>query len=155
MNTKTVTELAELFGVTRQAMNKRVRQLDEKFIEKNERNITVVNIGGIQELERLYGKVVTAEAEVVDSKSHNQVDSDSVKEIATIEDSAVFELVSTLIRDKNQEIDRLTQQLQVKDQQIHRQQELMEKAMTENTNVLLELKSGKTKKRGFWSRREK
>ncbi|MDU0412201.1 hypothetical protein K231HA_02275 [Lactococcus lactis] len=43
MKTKTVSELAELFGVTRQAMNKRVKSLDTKFVEKNEKNVTVVN----------------------------------------------------------------------------------------------------------------
>ncbi|MFK5277914.1 MarR family transcriptional regulator, partial [Lactococcus lactis] len=60
MKTKTVSELAELFGVTRQAMNKRVKSLDTKFVEKNEKNVTVVNAEGIHELEGLYGKVVTA-----------------------------------------------------------------------------------------------
>lgn len=37
METKTVSELAELFGVTRQAMNKRIKQLDEQYVEKNEK----------------------------------------------------------------------------------------------------------------------
>ncbi|MFG7388795.1 MarR family transcriptional regulator [Lactococcus lactis] len=37
MKTKTVSELAELFGVTRQAMNKRVKSLDTKFVEKMRR----------------------------------------------------------------------------------------------------------------------
>ena len=60
MKTKTVSELAELFGVTRQSMNKRVKSLDTKFVEKNEKNVTVVNAEGIHELEGLYGKVVTA-----------------------------------------------------------------------------------------------
>ena len=53
MKTKTVSELAELFGVTRQAMNKRVKSLDTKFVEKNEKNVTVVNAEGIHELEEM------------------------------------------------------------------------------------------------------
>ena len=55
MKTKTVSELAELFGVTRQAMNKRVKSLDTKFVEKNEKNVTVVNAEGIHELPVLCG----------------------------------------------------------------------------------------------------
>ena len=76
MKTKTVSELAELFGVTRQAMNKRVKSLDTKFVEKNEKNVTVVNAEGIHELEGLYGKVVTAKAEVLEEilKEYPQIE---------------------------------------------------------------------------------
>ena len=42
METKTVSELAELFGVTRQAMNKRIKQLDEQYVEKNEKKVLLL-----------------------------------------------------------------------------------------------------------------
>ena len=144
METKTVSELAELFGVTRQAMNKRIKQLDEQYVEKNEKNVTVINEGGIHELERLYGKVVTAQAEVVDDK-------DNTQELSTSPtDTAVFELVSNLMKDKNAEIDRLNQQLMEKDKQINRQQELMEKSLSDNNQFLLEMKAESEK--GFFAK---
>ncbi|WP_270228320.1 DUF536 domain-containing protein [Lactococcus garvieae] len=151
METKTVSELAELFGVTRQAMNKRIKQLDEQYVEKNEKNVTVINEGGIHELERLYGKVVTAQAEVVDDKDNTQELSISPT------DTAVFELVSNLMKDKNAEIDRLNQQLMAKDaqiaekdKQINRQQELMEKSLSDNNQFLLEMKAESEK--GFFAK---
>ena len=145
METKTVSELAELFGVTRQAMNKRVKNLPEAFVEKNEKNVTVVNALGIKELENLYGKVVTAEAEVVEHGQMAQVHEVAVK----ADDGAVFELVSNLMKDKNVEIDRLhdqltqkDEQLRVKDEQIaekdrqiQKQQELMEKALVDQNSL--------------------
>ena len=151
METKTVSELAELFGVTRQAMNKRIKQLDEQYVEKNEKNVTVINEGGIHELERLYGKVVTAQAEVVDDK-------DNTQELSTSPtDTAVFELVSNLMKDKNAEIDRLNQHLMAKDaqiaekdKQINRQQELMEKSLSDNNQFLLEMKAESEK--GFFAK---
>lgn len=165
METKTVSELAELFGVTRQAMNKRVKSLNAKFVEKNEKNITVVNREGIHELENLYGKVVTAEAEVVENKT---------AELSTKADdatSAAYEMISALMKDKNTEIDRLNQQLiskdqqlsvkdaQIaeKDQQIRKQQELMEKALTDQKQFFTDLQESiknveTADNRGFFGR---
>ncbi len=158
METKTVSELAELFGVTRQAMNKRVKTLDDEYVEKNEKNVTVVNLSGIHALEHLYGKIVTAKAEVVESH-----------EVAVkADDSAVFEMLSSFMKDKNTEIDRLQQQLKTKDEQlstkdaqiaqkdlqIKKQQELMEKALTDQKNFLTELQKEMIpeKNKGFFSR---
>ena len=148
-----MSELAELFGVTRQAMNKRVKQLDEKFVEKNDRNVTVVNADGIHELENLYGKIVTAEAEVIDEKPEETTALETTKQF----DTATFELLSNLMKDKNTEIERLTQQLQTKDvqlaekdKQIFKQQEIMEKTLADNNQFLLELKENQ--KKGFFAR---
>lgn len=158
METKTVSELAELFGVTRQAMNKRVKTLDSQFVEKNEKNVTVVNLQGIHELENLYGKIVTAEAEVVEQH-----------EVAVkSDDSAVFEMLSSFMKDKNIEIDRLQQQLTMKDeqlstkdaqiaekdQQIKKQQELMDKALTDQKEFLAEIQKEISieKNKGFFAR---
>ena len=164
METKTISELAELFGVTRQAMNKRVKALPEEFVEKNEKNVTVVNALGIHELEHLYGKVVTAEAEVMEQQEKHEV---AVKP----DDGAVFELVANLMKDKNTEIDRLQQQLTMKDQQlstkdeqiaekdrqIKKQQELMEKALLDQKEFMAELQKevaevANEKNKGFFGR---
>ena len=117
METKTVSELAELFGVTRQAMNKRVKSLDEKFVAKNERNVTVVNVPGILELERLYGKVVTAEAEVMEGQKAETTEV-ALQNQADDATSKAYEMITALMKDKNAEIDRLNQQLQTKDDQL-------------------------------------
>lgn len=168
METKTVSELAELFGVTRQAMNKRVKSLDPQFVEKNEKNITVINKAGIHELENLYGKVVTAEAEVVE----DQVEQSA--ELAVKSDEAIsvaYEMISALMKDKNAEIERLSSQLLSKDQQlsvkdeqiaekdaqIRKQQELMEKALTDQKQFFTELQENiknveNAKTKGFFGR---
>ncbi|GBG96888.1 DUF536 domain-containing protein [Lactococcus termiticola] len=156
MNTKTVTELAGLFGVTRQAMNKRVKSLASEYVEKNEKNITVVKQEGIHQLEQLMGKVVTAEAEVVDKPDLSQTTELSLKD-----DSGMLDLVRNLMRDKNSEIDQLHHQLTVKDQQlaekdkqIQRQQEMMEKALGDQQQFFVELQEQmKTAgNRGFFAR---
>ncbi|MFC4653078.1 DUF536 domain-containing protein [Lactococcus nasutitermitis] len=166
METKTVSELAELFGVTRQAMNKRVKSLDSQFVEKNEKNVTVANAEGIRELEHLYGKVVTAEAEVVDNEKN-----EATTELALQNDdatSAAYEMISALMKDKNAEIDRLNQQLLSKDEQlsvkdaqisekdlqIKKQQELMEKALMDQKSFFDELQTQmkSEKNHGFFAR---
>ena len=165
MKTKTVSELAELFGVTRQAMNKRVKSLDAKFVEKNEKNVTVVNVAGIHELEVLYGKVVTAEAEVLESKTEESSEIALKADDAT---SAAYEMISALMKDKNAEIERLNSQLISKDQQLNvkdaqiaekdeqikKQQELMEKALTDQKQFFTDLQEqlNTTDKKGFLGR---
>ena len=165
MKTKTVSELAELFGVTRQAMNKRVKSLDTKFVEKNEKNVTVVNAEGIHELEGLYGKVVTAKAEVLEENA------DKGSEVALKTDdatSAAYEMISALMKDKNAEIERLNSQLISKDQQLNvkdaqiaekdvqikKQQELMEKALTDQKQFFTDLQEQlkTTDNKGFFGR---
>lgn len=79
-------------------------------------NVTVVNAEGIHELEGLYGKVVTAKAEVLEENT------DKGSEIAIKADdatSAAYEMISALMKDKNAEIERLNSQLISKDQQIN------------------------------------
>ena len=165
MKTKTVSELAELFGVTRQAMNKRVKSLDTKFVEKNEKNVTVVNAEGNHELEGLYGKVVTAKAEVLEENA------DKGSEVALKTDdatSAAYEMISALMKDKNAEIERLNSQLISKDQQLNvkdaqiaekdvqikKQQELMEKALTDQKQFFTDLQEQlkTTDNKGFFGR---
>ena len=58
MKKMTVTELSEAFGVTRQAMNNRIKKLSDEYLAKNDRGVTVVNEDGIKRLEKHYGKVI-------------------------------------------------------------------------------------------------
>lgn len=160
METKTVTELAGLFGVSRQAMNNRVRTLQDKYVQKNEKGITVVNEAGVSELERLYGKVVTAKQEVVDKPA-----------TASNQDKTIFAMLSNLMEGKDTEIERLHEQIVTKDQQlkmlgsqieakdqqiaqkdkqIDQQQQLTAAALKDREQILLELKEEQS--RGFFSR---
>ncbi|MDR0199176.1 MAG: DUF536 domain-containing protein [Streptococcaceae bacterium] len=129
MNTKTVSELAELFGVSRQAMNNRVRALSDFQKETNEKGFTVVNTAGIRELEHMYGRVVTAEQEVVEKPKvpretpnesrSRELSKETAKTTKTDgQDATIFAMLSNLMEGKDQEIDRLTHQLNTKDQQI-------------------------------------
>ncbi|WEV60852.1 DUF536 domain-containing protein [Streptococcaceae bacterium ESL0729] len=105
MDLKTVSELSDLFGVTRQAMNNRVKKLPGEYVEKNEKGTTVVNINGIKELENIYGKKVTfkPEEEGEDKGASEQ---------------GLASLLTSLMEDKNAEIRRLNEQLRVKDSQL-------------------------------------
>lgn len=47
---KTVSELAEILGVSRQAVNNRVKSLPEEDVDKNEKGVTVVNRSGLIKL---------------------------------------------------------------------------------------------------------
>ena len=44
---KTVSEIAEILGVSRQAVNNRVKQLPEEDTEKNAKGVTVVKRSGL------------------------------------------------------------------------------------------------------------
>ncbi|HEY0222168.1 DUF536 domain-containing protein [Lactovum miscens] len=160
MDTKTVTELAGLFGVSRQAMNNRVRALEEEFVDKNEKGVTVVTEAGVHELEHLYGKVVTAKQEVVDKPT-----------LASGQDKTIFAMLSNLMEGKDQEIERLHEQIVAKDQQLHmlgsqieikdrqlektsrqldQQQQLTAVALQDKQQLVLELREEQSK--GFFAR---
>ena len=165
MEGKTVSELAALFGVSRQAMNNRVRALDNDYVDKNEKGVTIVNRAGVSELERLYGKVVTAKQEVVDKPEKGLSASPSGQ------DKTIFAMLSKLMEGKDAEISRLEDQITAKDQQlqmlggqieakdsqiaekdrqINQQQQLTAAALQDREQILLELKEERNK--GFWAR---
>ena len=142
----TVTELSEAFGVTRQAMNNRIKKLEEEFLAKNDRGVTVVNEAGIKRLELHYGKVILEDesaSEQVSDKNPIMIDFDKI--------------ISQLIEDKNSEIARLSEQIAMKDHQIaekdkqlDQQQQLTAKALTEREQTLIELEQEKSK--GFFAK---
>lgn len=53
---KTVSELADILGVSRQAVNNRVKALPEEDLDKNEKGVTVVKRSGLIKLEEIYKK---------------------------------------------------------------------------------------------------
>ena len=142
----TVTELSEAFGVTRQAMNNRIKKLSDEYLAKNDRGVTVVNEDGIKRLENHYGKVI-----LEDRTDKNQ---EAEKNSVNID---FDKIITQLIEDKNTEISRLSDQIAMKDHQIaekdkqlDQQQQLTAKALTEREQTLLELEQEKSK--GFFAK---
>ncbi|WP_411800603.1 DUF536 domain-containing protein [Lactococcus paracarnosus] len=144
MTSNTVTELAEAFGVTRQAINNRVKKLEEEYLSKNDRGVTVVNEAGIEILEQHYGKkILELEPDIKKNSQVEQVDFE--------------QLITQLLADKNLEIARLSEQISIKDgqiaekdKQLDQQQQLTAKALTEREQTLIELADEKSK--GFFTR---
>ena len=155
---KTVSELAEILGVSRQAINNRVKALPPEDTEKNEKGVTVVTRSGLIKLEEIYKKTIFEDEPV----------SEDVKQ---------RELMEILVDEKNAEIVRLYEQLKAKDSQLAKkdeqlrikdvqiaekdkqldQQQLTAKAMNERETLLLELDEAKEKvqeqeSKGFWAR---
>ena len=146
MKKMTVTELSEAFGVTRQAMNNRIKKLSDEYLAKNDRGVTVVNEDGIKRLEKHYGKVI-----LEDRTDKNQ---EAKKNSVNID---FDKIITQLIEDKNTEISRLSDQIAMKDHQIaekdkqlDQQQQLTAKALTEREQTLLELEQEKSK--GFFAK---
>ena len=96
---KTVSELAEILGVSRQAVNNRVKSLPEEDVDKNEKGVTVVNRSGLIKLEEIY-KTTIFEDEPIDEETKQR------------------ELLEILVDEKNTEITRLYEQLKAKDKQL-------------------------------------
>ncbi|CAM2745293.1 hypothetical protein SAG0136_08960 [Streptococcus agalactiae LMG 14747] len=103
---KTVSELAEILGVSRQAVNNRIKTLPEEDIDKNDRGVTVVNRNGLIKLEEIYKKTIF-EDEPIDEETKQR------------------EVLELLIDEKNSEITRLYEQLKAKDAQIAAKDEQM------------------------------
>ena len=95
----TVSEIAEILGVSRQAVNNRVKQLPEEDTEKNAKGVTVVKRSGLIKLEEIYKKTIF-EDEPIDEETKQR------------------ELLEILVDEKNSEIARLYAQLKAKDEQL-------------------------------------
>ena len=92
----TVSEIAEVLGLSRQAINNRVKELPEEDTKKNDKGVTVVTRNGLIKLEEIYKKTIFEDEPV----------SDDVKQ---------RELMEILVDEKNAEILRLYEQLKAKD----------------------------------------
>ena len=91
----TVSEIAEVLGLSRQAINNRVKELPEEDTKKNDKGVTVVTRSGLIKLEEIYKKTIFEDEPV----------SDDVKQ---------RELMEILVDEKNAEILRLYEQLKAK-----------------------------------------
>lgn len=67
---KTVSEIAEILGVSRQAVNNRVKQLPEEDLEKNAKGVTVVKRSGLIKLEEIYKKTILTMSQSMKKQSN-------------------------------------------------------------------------------------
>ena len=152
---KTVSELAEILGVSRQAVNNRVKALAPEDTEKNEKGVTVVTRSGLIKLEEIYKKTIFEDEPVSD-------------------DTKQRELMEILVDEKNSEIVRLYEQLKAKDEQLAKKDEQLrvkdvqiaekdkqldqqQQAMNDRDTLKLELEQANEKvqeqeSKGFWAR---
>jgi len=142
---KTVSELADILGVSRQAVNNRVKSLPEEDLDKNDKGVTVVKRSGLIKLEEIYKKTI--------------FDDEPISE-----ETKQRELLEILVDEKNTEITRLYEQLKAKDaqlaskdeqmrvkdvqiaekdKQLDQQQQLTAKAMADKETLKLELEEAK------------
>ncbi|MCI5872011.1 MULTISPECIES: DUF536 domain-containing protein [Streptococcus] len=96
---KTVSEIAEILGVSRQAVNNRVKSLPEEDLTKNDKGVTVVKREGLLKLEQIYNKTIFEDQPVKEEANDR-------------------ELLQILVDEKNTEITRLYDQIKAKDVQL-------------------------------------
>ena len=156
---KTVSELAEILGVSRQAINNRVKALPPEDTEKNEKGVTVVTRSGLIKLEESYKKTI-----IEDEPVSEDVKQRELMEILVDEKNAEIVRLYEQLKAKDSQLAKKDEQLRIKDvqiaekdKQLDQQQQLTAKAMNERETLLLELDEAKEKvqeqeSKGFWAR---
>ncbi|KXT77983.1 DUF536 domain-containing protein [Streptococcus sp. DD13] len=156
---KTVSELAEILGVSRQAMNNRVKSLPEEFVEKNEKGVTVVNRDGLVKLEEIYKKTIFEDEPISEETRQREL-----MEILVDEKNAEIVRLYDQLKTKDQQLQEKDEQLRVKDiqiaekdKQLDQQQQLTLKAMEDQEVLKIELDEAKAEvekeqTKGFFAR---
>lgn len=143
---KTVSELAEILGVSRQAINNRIKTLDEADLEKNEKGVTVVKRSGLIKLEEIYKKTIFE-----DEPISEEVKQREFFEILVDEKNTEITRLYEQLKAKDTQMAALNEQLKVKDvqiaekdKQIDQQQQLTLTALKERDTLKLELDEVRT-----------
>ena len=155
----TVSEIAEVLGLSRQAINNRVKELPEEDTKKNDKGVTVVTRSGLIKLEEIYKKTIFEDEPVSDDVKQREL-----MEILVDEKNAEILRLYEQLKAKDQQLAEKDEQMRIKDRQIaekdkqlDQQQQLTAKAMNELETLLLELDEAKEKvqeqeSKGFWAR---
>lgn len=156
---KTVSELAEILGVSRQAMNNRVKSLPDEFVEKNDKGVTVVNRAGLIKLEEIYKKTIFEDEPVSEEVKQREL-----MEILVDEKNAEIIRLYDQLKAKDKQLAEKDEQLRVKDvqisekdKQLDQQQQLTLKAMADKETLKIELDDAKAQveaeqHKGFFAR---
>lgn len=162
---KTVSELADILEISRQAMNNRIKTLPEEDLGKNDKGVTVVKKSGLIKLEEIYKKTIFEE-EPIDPAPMNR----DFMEILVDEKNSEIARLYEQLKSKDRQINAMDEQLRVKDiqiaekdKQLDQQQQLTAKAMADKDVLKLELEEARTQveeiqtqttesKKGFFAR---
>ena len=149
---KTVSELAEILGISRQAMNNRVKTLAPEDTDKNEKGVTVVTRSGLIKLEEIYKKTIFEDEPVSEDVKQREL-----MEILVDEKNAEIVRLYDQLKAKDAQLAKKDEQIAEKDKQLDQQQQLTAKAMSERETLLLELDEAKEKvqaqeQKGFFAR---
>ncbi len=156
---KTVSELADILGVSRQAINNRVKSFPSKFVEKNEKGVTVVNRAGLIELEKIYKKTIFEDEPVSEETKQREL-----MEILVDEKNAEIIRLYEQLKSKDAQILAKDEQIRVKDvqisekdKQLDQQQQLTAKALSDRDSLKIELDAAQAQvqeneTKGFWAR---
>ena len=155
----TVSEIAEVLGLSRQAINNRVKELPEEDTTKNDKGVTVVTRSGLIKLEEIYKKTIFEDEPVSEDVKQREL-----MEILVDEKNAEIVRLYEQLKAKDSQLAKKDEQLRIKDvqiaekdKQLDQQQQLTAKAMNERETLLLELDEAKEKvqeqeSKGFWAR---
>ena len=154
---KTVSEIAEILGVSRQAVNNRVKALAPEDTQKNEKGVTVVTRSGLIQLEEIYKKTIFEDEPVSDDVKQREL-----MEILVDEKNAEIVRLYEQLKAKDEQLAKKDEQLRVKDVQIAEKdkqldQQLTLQAMNDRDTLKLELEQANEKvqeqeSKGFWAR---
>ena len=162
----TVSEIAEVLGLSRQAINNRVKELPEEDTTKNDKGVTVVTRSGLIKLEEIYKKTIFEDEPVSDDVKQREL-----MEILVDEKNAEIVRLYEQLKAKDEQLAKKDEQLRVKDEQLHvkdvqiaekdkqldQQQQLTLQAMNDRDTLKLELEQVNEKvqeqeSKGFWAR---
>ena len=142
----TVSEIAEVLGLSRQAINNRVKELPEEDITKNDKGVTVVTRSGLIKLEEIYKKTIFEDEPV----------SDEVKQREIIRLYEQLKAKDKQLAEKDEQMRVKDRQIAEKDKQLDQQQQLTLQAMKDQETLQLELDQAKQEvqasKKGFFAR---
>lgn len=156
---KTVSELAEILGVSRQAINNRVKALEPEDTEKNDKGVTVVTRSGLIKLEEIYKKTIFEDEPISDDVKQREM-----LEILIDEKNDVISRLYEQLSAKDAQLAKKDEQIRVKDvqiaekdKQLDQQQQLTLQAMNDRESLKLELKEANERvqeqvNKGFWAR---
>lgn len=156
---KTVREIAEIVGVTRQAVNDRIKTLPPEDLSKNEKGVTVVTRSGLIKLENHYKTSIFEDepiSEDAKEKEILQILVDEKNEEITRQEKEIERLHEQL-KSKDQQLRTKDDQIAEKDKQLDQQQQLTLMAMNDKDSLQLELDAAKKQveeqtHKGFWAR---
>ncbi|HEU9652392.1 TPA: chromosome segregation protein RocS [Streptococcus pneumoniae] len=147
----TVSEIAEVLGLSRQAINNRVKELPEEDTDKNDKGVTVVTRSGLIKLEEIYKKTIFEDEPVSEDVKQREL-----MEILVDEKNAEILRLYEQLKAKDRQLSEKDRQIAEKDKQLDQQQQLTLQAMKDQENLKLELDQAKEEvqstKKGFFAR---